>query len=316
MNRTLVSGITLFGAVALTACGSGPNVDQVRNDFDNPSGSISDQTGVVNAQAQVQGAGPGAELGSDPFAFIGGGGALTAAPAKGFRQAHAAHVLSPYFNRQLAQLRTGDHSLRRFDLTDVDADFEACAAQLESQLSNISASPGDTSIDISVELDLSCVEGFSGSMRIDAKAELEDTRIDYEMTASYDQVCYEGLCVDGDFAYEFALSLDGLGGNADLFGAWNFTVSGNGYDLTSKGGMRVAADDSSASVEYLFYVADSDGNEVSYVLRADVDASMATISVTGADGSITCTANADGSGACDGDLSWTAADIEAASRGA
>src|SRR5262245_33029707 len=63
MMKRLMSGLvpTTILAVAVTACG-GPDIDKVKADFENPSGSTTDKSGVIAAQGKQSAAGNNSAL--------------------------------------------------------------------------------------------------------------------------------------------------------------------------------------------------------------------------------------------------------------
>jgi hypothetical protein len=326
MKLRLLSGLVpaCLMTVGLAACGgsNGPNVGQVKQDFDHPTGSAKDQQGVAaaaGAQEQMTQSGAG---------FTGGG-----VPGFSLRAEDLVHrgfapfVPHNFFSAQIDQFKNyvlGQSTFALGDGTTTSRSslFDSCIDKnkLEDQ---IKSQAGQSSFQVSLSIDLSACagSGYTGSFDINMSGQIERTastaKITLEMTASMHSVCETatGTCIDGGLAEEAIVGGSTMGtssssGDFNFTLAWNWTATGkdkNGLvrSLSSKGGERLAAQSSggsgSAQYELLFYVKDGKGQEVSYVLRITADSmGNATLEIRCSDGSLTCTRAADGSAMCSG----------------
>lgn len=308
-RTTKIITATAFVSFAVAACGGSdaPSIDQIKADFENPSGSTKDKQSVAGAYSK-QNSSQGA-AGFAAGGFAGGGFGLTAADTDKlapFARFQPNRILAPalraramgYTYRGLSEAQTG-----------------ACFTQADL-IGGVS--PGDTSGSFSSSKDLStCAEGMTGTLSIDGEWEVDTTAqsFRYKIEYTYANVCVtaDNLCIDGSMAMEMESGGSTTGtANFSLIAGWFYTLKEGTKTYETKGGMRLAANESGAGrFEYLVYVKDSSGNEVSLVISYETDGQgNAVLKIRGDDGSITCTVSADGSGACDGDLNWTAEDAE------
>lgn len=301
MFKTKLSiATTALFALGLAACGSNaPTVDQVKEDFNSPSGSTKSKQSVAGAYSKQSNSNTAASFAAGGFA--GGGFGLTEKRAGDVVRLTA---INPFINYMKARTV----GVRGFNLA--EAQDASCFDP-----SSVSGSGDASGGSFSVTVDLgACGDGATGTLTMDGEIEVDETAgtFKFNVEATYDQVCTTdpAACIDGSMVMESESSLTGT---ASFFAGWFFTITEDGKTYETKGGIRLDADGGTgaASVEYLIYVKDENGQEVSLVLEATVDGQgNSTLKITGSDGSISCTANADGSGSCEGDLSWDAAFVE------
>jgi hypothetical protein len=324
--------------IGVAACGgsSGPNVGQVKADFNNPSGSAKDTQGIAGA------AGAQENLNSTGGAGFTGGGvpgfSLTARDLvhTGFAPLVPHNLLAD----EIAQLRNFLLGKQTFGLGDTNGTTSSGSVisqcvnsadiqqKYQSQLQGAAAdfqSSGHASFDISTSVDLgSCANsGYTGSFDMELKGDISrsgnSANITINVGMNLHTVCESasGACLNGGFAEELALqgtsasagtnSTGGTSGSGSLNFtlAWDFTASKGTENIHEKGGERLAASGSGtmgqAQYELLFYVKNSAGKEVSYVLQITADSSgNATLTLKCSDGNLSCTRAADGSGQCTG----------------
>src|SRR5688500_43339 len=101
MHRTqkLITATACF-SLALAACGGSkaPPIDQIKEDFNSPSGSTADKQGVAGAYSKQSNSGSAASVAAG--GFTGGGFGLTNAADK-FSKASVHRTLLPYFRAKL-----------------------------------------------------------------------------------------------------------------------------------------------------------------------------------------------------------------------
>jgi hypothetical protein len=319
MKKILFTSLTAATVFAV-GCGSNvPSTDQVRSDFQSPSGKTSDKQGVMAVNGQQGGAGKAISVAGSGSTFGGLGltadgkvSALTHLQPKNLLGPLVQRIGARHFGYQVQELRS------------------AQSGECGNAFANATGSVTDTSGSFSVTIDLSsCDPELSGTMTMDVEYEIDQAAGGLSMTIeqSLDNVCEKAgdqACVSGDMLMEMKLNFGAVSsgmqtGSADFLTAWalDATWKEGGKDLSAstKGGMRAAANNSQASVEYLFYVKDSTGAEVSYVMTAVAnDDGSASISIKGGDGELTCSVMANGAGSCTGtggEISWTDAELVA-----
>ncbi len=308
---------TTLVSVGLVACGSDkPNIDQIKKDFDSPSGSIQDKNAVIAAGTKQSASGPAVALGGSFSA-----GSLTAADAvRGLNQLNVRRNWE-LPGKYLLQRMQG---VNRQELSAAQFDDGACGA--EAQQAYLQLASGKSSASYSVDLS-TCSNGeMTGSISVKMEIEGNETSGRFNIEQELKSVCEvagDKACVDGWLVME--LSLEQTGPNAGRFEivtGWdlNATWTDNGVQQTGnlRGGLRTKFEGSevsgNASLEYLVYVTTPDGKEYSFVLEISANSEGAgTLSIRGSDGELTCTFNADNSGSCtatgsggSGSLTWTA----------
>lgn len=331
MNRFSLLGFTLTGALALSACGSsGPDVSQTKQDFNSPSGSVNDEQTVAAAYGSNQASGPATRIAGGASAGFGG---LTASGVKGLERLNAAHILRPHILAQARAVQTGTE-VGQVRLGLVEEDVQALSGCYSG--AGVSGDASGGSIDVTMDLS-SCTEDLTGSVVMTGDFSRSDTKIEYTLKQTFNQVCEKSgqeACVDGTFVIEMVLDLGNLnvGGdigsgdasagslNMEYNAAWDVKATwkenGNSLSGTSKGGMRMVLDETTkqAVFEFLAYVKDSTGKEVSVVLSIKSGGEGATFTIKGSDGEVSCQIASDGSGSCTGDgktLEWTAEEAKA-----
>jgi hypothetical protein len=300
MQRThkLITATACF-SLALAACGGSkaPPIDQVKEDFNSPSGSTKDKQSVAGAYSKQSNSGSTAGLAVGGFA--GGGFGLTNSNDVWSRISVHHHM------RQLARSKLG---LRSYSLSEAQ-DTSGCGIP-----SDATASGGETSGSVSYTIDFSTcgASGVTGKMTVDGTYELDQAAgiFKYNVDETLEDVCSGGVCVTGSISLESEFSFSNLGGtdsSASLVAGWFYTITEDGKTYETKGGLQLDAQGSGAGkFDYLVYVKDSSGAEVSLVISYESDANgNASIKIKGSDGEIACTVDAEGNGMCSGELSWT-----------
>lgn len=318
-------------AMAISACGGGPDVDQVKADFENPSGSTKDKNGVIAASGK-QGTTSNSALG------VAGGGV----PGLGL----TADGKSTIFNKIAPRAVFGSKianiaavAMKRSDLRVAQAETtcfdgsEFAEASAELQAAAVKGEKASVSVSTSVDLG-NCSADASGSLDLSMEMTVDGAKISYEVEYTFNNVCDKssGECLDGGMAQEAAIDLsaadmENLFGSIKSVSAWDFTATdGEGNSIHTKGGLRIGfssdAMGDSAKIEYLLYVADSSGNEVSYVLTIEANGATGelTLAIKGSDGELNCSfSEATGSGMCSGtdssgasfEMSWTDGEYDA-----
>lgn len=308
LNSKIRIATTALFALTLAACGSKtPSIDQVKADFESPSGSTKSKQSVAGAYAKQNSSGPATSFAAGGFA--GGGFGLTQAGPGAFTRQNVVNPLLSYIRARALGVKYQGLS---------EAQDSSCFDQ--SNVSGSGSADG-TSGSVSYSVDLGACSGgaLTGQLTVDAEFELDQAAgiLHYEVEQTMDQVCSTepASCVDGTMTMEMDLNFNDLTGQgaSNLVAGWFFTITEDGKTYETKGGMRLDADSASGATkfEYLVYVKDENGQEVSLVISFEDDGmGNSSLKITGSDGSISCTANADGSGSCDGDLSWDGAFIE------
>lgn len=305
MQRNSLSLLSLsLSSVMLAACGSsGPDTAKVRADFENPSGKTSDKDAVIAANSKRTASG-GATSAAGALSPFGGLGLTSRNASEGPFSRVSVFTVHDFIQRSLR--RPGPVSARFHAQTDEDYDFSGCFDP--SSVSGSGSSDGrSASYSYSINFG-DCNSGMTGTMSVDGDFEFSEDFQSGEgvFEMEYSNVCTTatGQCINGVIAMEF--KNDGAEGQSYLI-AWDLTMSGGeAGTIQTKGGMKYSTDGGATNFEYLAYVRDSSGAEVSYVFKINQDSGgTTTLSIRGADGSIDCTFNSDGSGSCEGDASFT-----------
>lgn len=336
--RKISGAAVLTTALALTACGGGPDIDQVRADFDNPSGSTKDKTGVLAANGKRDASESALRL---TTGVPGASGGLTAAG-----KAHGLDKIAPralweqklrsLYNQRMA---TEGRALRMAqdeepiggddfgsgcqDSPEAQAAFQELVTDLGVDAANpLGGSTADASAEYTQDL-ASCSGGaLTGTLEVAIEVELEEGKMRFAIEQGFVEVCEaEGAktCINGTFIMEATMAGSGTGedGSLEFLTAWEldatWTEDGAELSASTKGGIRMAVDNQMFGLEYLVYCKDSAGEEVSYVLRFQVnaDGSM-SLEYKGADGEMSCSVTSDGNGQCTGDseMTWTDAEYD------
>jgi hypothetical protein len=333
-------------SAGLAACGSsGPDLGQMQHDFDNPSGSGSDQQGLISATAKQE-AGASSPVGS----IAGGGVPGLALRAQGLPSSFA--QLAPRAGGFAAFRDFYDRAMGREQLALGSSASSDCLAQqlTKGASGHESVNGGSVDADFSVSVDLgACGGGLSGSLDVEAKEHIDTTsgQGNASLKYTFHHVCDSSTneCVDGGMAANFTINgratttMGTTSGslNETFIEGWDFTATGipdamgAPQTIHFKGAIRSALDaqgtngtgTANASVDYLVYVHSSSGQEVSYVVSITAMATSTggmitgdvTVTIKCKDGTLTCSKSTDGSAMCTGTISgqmvspsWSATD--------
>ncbi len=340
MMRKLAYALPATLSFALIACGGGPNLDQVKADFQNPTGSVQNKDAMVASSGSLNASGGAIEV-------AGGGvpGASLTATGKvaGLRQLNVqrawegrARTVRDYLNGKATAKQALSEAQTGFgcdDSAEAQEAFQKALNDLTADAVNPFGSGKKISGKASYKLDLtSCSNGeLSGSASIEIEIVAEQTgansgRFAFTVKYNLNNVCElnteEKTCVDGSLIAEAEAVGQDEFGSLTFTEAWeldgNWLESGVERNATLKGGIRSAfegdGNSGNASIEILNYVNTPDG-EWSYVwsVKASYDGlnGTGTFEVRGQDGSVTCTVD-DNGGMCSGSdgssISWTAED--------
>lgn len=313
-------------AMLVSACGGGPDVDQVKADFENPSGSTKDKNGVIAASGK-QGTTNNSALG-----VAGGGIPGLGLTAEGRSTIFNKIAPRTVFGPKLTQIAAV--AMKRSDLRVAQSEtscFDSSELQEASAELQAAAVKGEkASVSVSMSVDLGdCSADASGSLDLSMDMTVDGTKISYDVEYTFNNVCDKtsGECLDGGMAQQAAIDLSDMDASIKSVSAWDFTATdGDGNSIHTKGGLRIGfssdAMGDTAKIEYLLYVADSSGNEVSYVLTIEANGATGelTLAIRGSDGELTCSfSEATGSGMCSGtdssgssfEMSWTDGEYDA-----
>jgi hypothetical protein len=313
--KTLIP--TTIMAFAITACGGGPDVDQVRADFDNPSGSTKDKNGVIAASGKHEAAGNNSAL-SLAGAGVPGLG-LTATTQKGFEKVGPMRFIAPHLRAlgmksQALTIAQDEGDLFSGDCIDNPEEF---AEQLAEAEVSDDGSEVELSFEISVSDASKCSANLSGSFSIAYDIKVTQGSYSVEAEATYDNMCDSDSksCLDG--AMVIAGSFEGT--TSEMLMAWDLTSQftdedGKEQAVATKGGIRMRNTATEASVEILLYV-NLDGEEYSYVLKVAADVNgNSSFEFRGSDGEAICSfSESTGAAMCSGvdadgvafDYSWS-----------
>lgn len=331
-------------SATVAACGGedGPNVNQVRQDFANPSGSVNDKAALMDAT--------GNRNSSNAALALAGGGvpgqSLTSVDARAFslispsrihgRQIDAFSRFFASHGRSMQSLSTaqfsGDVSASCDEAGEAAAAYTAALEDFQRDaLTGGSSASGSASYSLDVG---SCSGGaltgtLEGSLEISAEADGNGGSFVIRVTQKLNHVCEVGgaqACLDGSMVYEAAGTGNQAGGSFDSIAAWQLTASwtedGAPMSVETKGGIKWSASGTQTGgtfkVEYLLYAKSSAGEEVSFVLEIEAtggeDGGSVTWRYRGADGEASCTISSDGAGECTGPagtVTWSSSEYEA-----
>ena len=125
-------GATL--SLALIACGGGPDIDQVKADFENPSGSTKDKNAVISASSQAGASSSVRILGA---AGVPGQGLTAKGKLRAFSELSMIERYAPFAERELYRLTKNEtRALRTSDFIDScdAAAFEEASQELQNEL--------------------------------------------------------------------------------------------------------------------------------------------------------------------------------------
>jgi hypothetical protein len=318
-------GLSAALTVGMIACGGGPDIDQVREDFENPSGSTTDKTAVMSASSQASASGSVRSLGASG---VPGQGLTAIGKVRGFGEVNMMNRYMPmmqqnyyrFFKNESAPLRTAE-----FEECG-GAEAQAAGEEIAQELGvDVLLGGGSASASASFEMNLdNCGAGVTGTVKVEMEVELSENRLYYKITEELQNVCEtegEMACLDGTLLMEAELNANGENdASARVLVAWEVdgTWQENGAQRSAslKGGVKVEAaamgNAGSGSVEYLVYAITPDGEEYSFVYEISADwdgvgGGSGMLSIRGRDGELSCSytptmVSCTGSG----DLSWTA----------
>jgi hypothetical protein len=339
MKNTLRLCLITLAPFAVVACGGGPDIDQVKKDFESPSGSVGSKDTVIAANGEREAGGPA-------IALAGGGvpGAALTSNDPGLASLNVMRNFGERARSLYRGLRSGSKeqalAVSQVDPGERCADSEVARMAYEEMITDLfldALNPlgGDLNGSADYEIDLgTCSEGqLTGRLAVEIEVTLADNRFEFKVTEEFDEVCETNetaACVSGELIME--ASANSTGESADNFTfvtAWELDTkwndNGTSREATISGGLRIASmtmgTAQTSSIEYLFYVNDAEGEQVSYVWRLTADEmGNVTFDIRGRDGSLSCAISNDG-GMCtavggDGTvtLTWTAAEAASLSE--
>lgn len=329
-------------AGGLAACGSGApgsgQINQVENDIGNPSGSIQDKSAVMASTGKQDALSSSGA--SDIIGSATNFGALTArgltihgfsglSPASAFR-GQVQHLIEIVTNRS-------SHGLSGSDSGDVGSCLKS-QAFMDAEMKAAQNARGSDSFSFSYDsgnIDLSgCTQGkLTGQIQLALEEHASksgntvNATINFKYTLSNACNASTGNCVSGSLAAQMTGSGGASGDSTGSFTyvtAWDLTV----HDMTlnqsiaDKGGSKISISgngqgNGQLDLQEVVYVQNSQSQEVSFTLDVNVSGSSASLKITGKDGFLTCTRNADLSGSCSGEdknhgtvnVSWTGAEF-------
>lgn len=333
-RRLLTLTTTLTLAAGITACGGDP-IDQVRSDFESPSGSTADRDALIALEAQRSGGSPAADLASGGVPGLalmaeGHGAMASVAPRQ---WASRADVLFDAWaarkaGRTIAFDRKALGAIGCASAEEANAAFEEIYRELfVDAIFGFGDASGDATFTVDVDR---CSEGaLSGSLTVELKMVASDDEIRFEVKQTMDLCEAEGAqaCVDGETVMR-ATGRDegGSASTSELLAYWDVQASwqsADGAPLSGalRGGIRLLAQSTAmggtGSVEYLYYLDAPDGTTYSFVyeiVASNVGGNgTVTWRIRGADGTLECTATETMDGgqvSCTGDAptSWSEAD--------
>ena len=324
MKRTNILGLAAVSSLSLglVACGGGLDIDQVRHDLDNPSGSVSNQQAVMAVDAKRTGSGPALDLtiGGVPGQGLTaeGKGALSRLSVRNWEsRARLAHKIALAGDAKLATQAQGLVADTCTNGPEAQQAYNDLFTDLLADAIFDSSPNGSASFTVDLA---ECSDGaLTGSMKIELEIKLEEGRSEFTVKESFDNACDTTdarACVNGEVLLS-AVASDMSGTEAaEIIYAWDlsatWTEDGVERSASVGGGMRLLAESTGssalASFEVLFYVDTPEGQRYGYVWRWVAESSdmggTVTWSLRGADGEITCTAD-ETMVSCTGDASIT-----------
>lgn len=310
--RTIKLSLTIAACATmiLSACGGDrPSIDDVKQNFESPTGSSTDKSAVVSTNEKRTGSAPAHRIAGNGGGF--GFGLTAHGKQRGLERLQAPRM----FNREFQRVKYFLEGKQQQALSAAQSSADPCVDDdaVEGALKSLFAEillTGSGSGSFKYDVDANkCSEGeLTGTMTVKGKIEASKDSFKFSIEQTLTDVCEVGgekACVTGEFLIEMEAKSENGGelGNASFVTAWFATASwdddGTPVTAEAKGGVRIMADNTSASLEYLYYVKDKDGNEVTYVLRITANADgSGTLEIRCADSEISCTVAADGSGMC------------------
>lgn len=296
--------------LALAACGGDvPSTSQIKADFESPSGSTKSKQTVAGAYTKNQAAGTASGLASS---FSPLGGLSAAGQGSALERVGVARMMQPHLAR-LSQHVSGKVARGLSAATDFDAcmDSEEIGQELASSLAT-----GSTSGSFDVDIDLSSCSGgqLTGSIAMSGSFDIDGESFVFEVSQVMTNVCETSgnkYCVTGEYLMEATMANEQMSLVSGWYATATWEEDGAQRSLVTKGGVKLGLGGDAGSVEYLVYVTDENGEEVSLVLKIDTTADgTTTVSIRGSDGSLDCTIDSSGGGSCGGDLSWDDAYVD------
>jgi hypothetical protein len=316
MRRVSLGSVSLSAAMALSACGGSkaPSIDQVQQDFNSPSGSVQDKEGVMQVSARQGASGSELALVGNVAGSIGGGTGLSARPLRGFEQISPQALFGPYI--AYTQRYLAGEQVQALATTQPCVDPTTIQSSLAS--GGFSASGGSASFNVTADFS-KCTSNVTGTANISGKIQVSAGSFTYTINETLNNVCQSDgtkSCVTGEVDFKMSANTSGAGMTASsaftMLTGYYLDISytdagGNAIKTNVKGGLRLAANSSSAttggfSYDYLFYAKSAAKAEVSYVLSLDAQSTDGTTSgsftIKGTDGSIDCSVQSSGAGMC------------------
>ncbi len=323
MRRIQTTGTIFLGAaIALTACGGGPDVESAREHFKNPTGSTQNQAAVAASGGSLSLSNSAISVAGDG---IPGRGLTAEGKIKGFNQVSIRRL---WERRGRALL---DLSLGRTSQGLEEANFSGagCGDTPEAQQayqdliedltlsSAIGGALGSSSVSgsASYSLDLSTCSGsqLTGSASYEIKIEVSGDSASFTVKQGFDNVCTtdaEPECLSGSILMEASATSGLSSGSAEFITAWELEATAGAKSASLKGGVRVAATNDSGTLETLIFAKGPDGEEYSFVYTIKATADSATVTIRGSDGELSCSITNEGAtGMCtgpNGSITWTA----------
>lgn len=326
-------------SLMLIACGGGPDIDKVKADFENPTGSVNNREAVMASNSGREGSGPATSVagGGVPGFSLTATGKAVGLQKLNMRRAWEvrARTLRDYLNGSVSRQALTE---QQFESSGCDDSPEAQAAyeELVNDLFKDAVNPlnGNKKVsgEASYKVDLSSCSGgaLSGSAEITIKIEAETSgeesgrfafTVEYSLVEACELNTEAMACLDGSLIMEAEAISEGANNFGrltftsawELSGTWN--DEGKPHEGTLKGGLRTLfegdGDQGQVKIEYLNYV-NVDGEEWSYVWTFEADNDSVSWECRGKDGSVSCEIT-ETSASCMGEngseaFSWTAED--------
>lgn len=334
LGYTLPTSLSLL----LIACG-GPDLDKVKADFENPTGSVNNREAVMASNSGREGSGPATSVagGGVPGVALTASGKPVGLHQLNMRKAWEARArtVRDYLNGTVTRQALTE---QQFEASGCDDSPEAQAAyeELLGDLLRDSANPfgnrNKVSGKASYSVDLSTCSGgqLSGKADVTIEFELEQTgeeagrfafTVEYTLAEACELTTEAKACLDGSLIMEAEAIGDGGAdfGRLTFTSAWELSGTwsdeGKPHEGTLKGGLRTLfegeGDQGQIKIEYLNYV-NVDGQEWSYVWTFEATNDRVIWECRGKDGSVSCEIT-ETSAMCMGEngseaFSWTAED--------
>ncbi len=326
LHKVSWMGLSAVLATGMIACGGGPDIDQVKEDFDNPSGSTQDKNAVMSASSQASASGSVRSLGASG---VPGQGLTAIGKVRGFDEINMLKRYAPVIEREYYRnFRHESAPLRaaQFDSCG-GAEAEAAAEEIARELSvDAVLGGGSASASASFEMNLdACDAGVTGTVKVEMEVEFSQDYFYFRVTEELQNVCeIEGdrACLDGTLLMEAEAQTDASGeaGELSLIVAWEvdgtWEEDGARRAASVKGGVRTKVGGNGTSgygsVEYLVYAMTPEGEEYSFVYEISanwdgVGGGEGTLLIRGKDGQLECNYTAEMvSCTGSGNINWTA----------